>query len=252
MAWTGIQLEPGRQPLLEQRLTRLLKVHTLQNGDQLSEALRIKSIPNLENDFLNSITINETLWFRDSHPFDAMIKLLKEKVEQYGQAWIWSGACSYGQEPYSLAMHCHDQGLGQKIKIIASDLDQAAVKTAERGIYDHFAMNRGMSQGFMNQYFSHLGDDQWEIQDVIKNMVQFKCINLNNIPSFPRSLDMILLRNVMIYFKKETKIQILNNVVSQLKPEGILFVGGCESLIGLNDELQMKSMDKSIYYVKKS
>lgn len=251
MDWTGIQLEAGSQPLLEHRLIRLLEVHDLKDGDELCQKLKIKSNLNIINDFLTAVTINETLWFRDSHPFMAMLDLIKEKIKEHGQVWIWSGACSYGQEPYSLAMHCHEQGLGQKVKFIASDLDEVAVKTAQNGVYDQFAMSRGMNQGFMNQYFKHKGDEAWEIVDDIKKMVQFKCINLNNIPPFPRPLDMILLRNVMIYFKRETKIKILENIVSQLKPGGILFVGGCESLIGLNDQLQMKSMDKSIYYIKK-
>ena len=203
LEWTGIQLERGKQHLLEQRIIRLLDANHLKNGDELAQKLK-NNDPLIINQFLENITINETFWFRDIGVFKTIGLVLEDLIKERKRINVWSAACSYGQEPYSIAMHCHQKGLQHSIKIFATDLDHKAIDTADKGFYNSFAINRGLDDQLKKNYFTKKGE-QWQINDEIRRMVNFKFMNLNNIQPLPEKADIILLRNVLIYFSKDKK-----------------------------------------------
>jgi chemotaxis protein methyltransferase CheR len=246
--WTGIKLEKGKQQLIEERIRRLIEINGLKNTDELTRKL-INKDPLIVNQFLKNITINETLWYRDKNVFNAIFKVIEKIIEEKGQVRIWSAACSYGQEPYSIAMHFFNKSLQHNVKIYATDLDKHAIDTAQKGLYESFSMNRGLTKEYRDKYFKR-NEEFWEIDSGIKSMVKFSYMNLNEINSFDEKVDVVLLRNVLIYFSAEKKIDILKGVESKMNDNSVLFIGGCESILGLNDAFKMTSIDNSIYYQK--
>lgn len=249
--WTGITIQLGKQPLLEERLKSLLKQHGLSDGDALCAALKKFGSQNLQKQFLSTITINETLWFRDRHPFDAMVELLEERIQNKGKATVWSAACASGQEAYSLAICLHEKGLLSRTKMIASDLSPAVVEKAKAGRYDQFNISRGLSPAQKQQYFKQDGH-YWELNDTIKRKVEFKQANLYDFKTYPKGIDLVLLRNVMIYFPREAKVSILDQIKESMNPDSWLFLGGCETILGVHDGFQCESKNKSIYFQKKA
>jgi chemotaxis protein methyltransferase CheR len=211
------------------------------------------------------MTTNETSWFRDKAPYECFKKFflpdfakqMKEKGKT--QIRIWSAACSTGQEPYSISMLCHEyarMGFGGKelaqggLKILASDISPSVLFLAKNGRYDGLSMSRGMPDELKQQYFEESGR-VFVLKDQVKQMVDFQQVNLMNSFDPLGKFDLILLRNVAIYFSKEVKIELFKKLAKALNPGGYLLVGASESLIGYSHDFDARlEHDYNFYQLK--
>ena len=237
---SAIVLEPGKEYLVESRLVPVAQAHGLRDLHALAAAM--KTAPNgpLVTDVIDAMTTNETSFFRDIRPFEALRtsiipELIKVRAAERSLT-IWCGACSTGQEPYSVAMTLaeHFPELGNwQVRIIGTDLSATVVKQASRGVYTQLQVNRGVPAPLLVKYFERSGME-WHIKPEIKRRVEFRTGNLvAQWPSMP-TVDLVLMRNVLIYFDNAAREQILRRTHGVMAPHGHLLLGSTESTIGLN------------------
>lgn len=251
---TGVVLSDDKHYLIESRLSILAKNAGVNSIGALVTQLRQKPFNPLYNLIVEALMTNETFFFRDEHPFQALkINILPELLKQRqieGNLNIWCAACSSGQEPYSIAMLMreHFPHLSKwKVQIIASDISTAMLEKARIGRYGKHEIIRGLPTTFLHKYFQPAGNE-WQIKEEIRQMVEFRQINLTStFPALP-VMDIIFMRNVLIYFDLETKRGILSRVGRVLKPDGYLFLGGGETTINLDDAFQPVQFGKAVCY----
>ncbi len=255
----GIALGDEKAYLIETRLTKLM----VQNGcDDFGAFYRkIKADPTsqLRDKIVDAMTTNETLWFRDQHPYvilkekllPEMAALLSEKRRL--RVRIWSGASSTGQEPYSIAMTIHEfcrahgKVTPQQFEIVATDISPSALFIANSGRYDQIAMSRGMSDEMRARYFKQEGH-VWVMDESVRKMVIFKRFNLQDPPDALGKFDIVFLRYVAIYFSASLKQKIFSNIARLLAPSGYFIIGAVESLRGFNDDFEALSHATGTYY----
>jgi chemotaxis protein methyltransferase CheR len=193
------------------------------------------------------MTTNETSWFRDVHIYRALenevLPELIDKRQRERSLSIWSAACSTGQEPYTLAMLLSDEladrpdGARWNWSILGTDLSTTVLEQARQGVYDQLEMNRGLPAARMVRHFTRNGA-HWQVGPDLRRRVSYRSLNLAApFPSMPQA-DLILLRNVLIYFDNPTKQAVLGRVLRSLKPDGYLVLGAAESLIGVPHTLE--------------
>jgi chemotaxis protein methyltransferase CheR len=211
----------------------------------------------LREQVVDAMTTNETLWFRDTYPFEVMKnRVLPEliKANPSQRLRIWSAACSSGQEPYSLSMTIDEfekTNLGQLkagVQIVATDLSPSMLTACKSGEYDSLAMGRGLSQERLQRYFDPKGPGRWVVKPAIKSRVEFRPLNLLESYAALGKFDVVFCRNVLIYFSAEVKKDILTRIHATLKPGGYLFLGASEALNGLPDLYQMVQCSPGIIY----
>lgn len=238
---TGISLAEDKVYLVETRLREIIRNESLDGFMSLYEILASRRNPALNAKVLDAMTTNETLWFRDSSPFeifrDELLPsyALEIKKGQRKKIRIWSAACSTGQEPYSLAMTFLEAAKvnpalqpGQ-LEILATDFSDEALAKATLGVYRNMAMSRGMPAGFKEKYF-HQVDNGHEVNEELKKRIDFRKFNLQDSFTMMGTFDIILTRYVLIYFTDDFKREVLRKAHGALNPKGILFVGSSESL----------------------
>lgn len=236
----AIVLDDGKEYLVESRLLPVARQRGQQSVAELLDALRADPHGPLRTLVIEAMTTNETSFFRDSHPFDALagsiLPQLMERRAAERHLTIWSAACSSGQEAYSTAMILDELFAGQRgwrARIIASDVSNAMLERTRAGTYSQLEVNRGLPVHRLMQYFVRQGN-QWQVEDRLRAMVETRAMNLAGAwPDLPQ-MDVILLRNVMIYFDQGTKQRILANVRSVLRPGGYLLLGGAETTLNLD------------------
>ena len=250
---SGLIITPDKLYLLETRLGAILREHQLADLSALVEALRQAGPSKLKDKVVDAMTTNETSFFRDSHPFDTLKKsLIPALIERRATARtlrIWSAACSTGQEPYSLAMTLKDHFpiLGAwKVEIVATDISPSVLEKAREGVYSTFEVQRGMPIQMLIRHFDQI-DQHWRIKPELRNNISFRSANLLDDFSALGMFDIILCRNVLIYFDQPTKTRILNAMAKRLAPEGALLLGGAESVFGLCDAFQNLPGLKGVY-----
>lgn len=251
----AIVLEAGKEYLVETRLTPLAQREGFASLGAFIQKLRAEvKVNGLHHKAIDALTTNETLFFRDYHPFEELRRsILPAILEQRAGARrlaIWSAACSTGQEPYSLAMLLLDsfpQLAGWDVSILATDLSPTVLNLARQGQYSQFEVNRGLPARFLVNYFTKV-EDKWRINDNVKKMVEFRPMNL--IQSWPvlPPLDLVFIRNVMIYFDVETKKAILKKIRNCLLPHGYLFLGAAETTTSLDPAYKPVSFGKAVVY----
>jgi len=232
-------LEPAHDFLFDTRLDTLLRNRGMTHLHELVLYLRSHRDPDLERSIAEAMTINETSFFRDSRPFDLLCtQLLPRLIEQRRTARalrFWSAACSTGQEAYSLAIALREHFhliAHWNIRIEGTDLCADAVRRAQAGRYHRIEINRGLPARYLVRYFEHRGED-WVVRPEVRGLCTFRQANLCT-PSLPfcEPFDVIFLRNVMLYFSKETRRALLARIHSLLAPDGVLFLGSSEQTIG--------------------
>jgi chemotaxis protein methyltransferase CheR len=251
---SAIVLEKGKEYLVETRLAplvRQLKVNSI--GDLIAE-LRFQPGNGLYRQIVEALVTTESSFFRDHHPFEALRSvvipdLIKRRREER-RLHIWSAASSTGQEPYSLALLFQEQFpelAVWKISLLASDISRQVLEKAREGRYNQIEVNRGLPAALLVKYFEQHGTD-WQLKPSIRRMVDFQEINLAQAwPALPR-MDLVLVRNVMIYFDVETKKTILNRLARVLRPDGYLLLGGAETTLNLSDSYRRVEPFKSGFY----
>lgn len=257
---SGLILSEEKGYLIESRLMPLVRKRGLGGLDELIAKLRDDGDKELMVDVTEAMTTNESLFFRDVKPFDAFREAVlpqivaARKEANATKIRIWSAACSSGQEPYSLAMILMEnpqllQGL--KAEIFATDISGQIIKKARLGFYTQFEAQRGLPVQMLMKYFTQV-DENWQIHDSIRDMVTFAQINLLENMSMLAKFDIVFLRNVLIYFDQPTKAEVLYRIGSVMPDDGILYLGGAESLLGICDTFKPMPEQRGIYVVNRS
>ena len=254
--YSGIMLGDNKEYLITSRLRRLLESEKLTNLTELVAAMDRSS--KLKESVIDAMTTNETLWFRDDHPFKIFReKLLPELAKSRRPLKIWSAACSTGQEPYSLSIIIEEFKksnpgvLMGDVKIVATDISPTALAIAKEGVYPQLALKRGMGDAHLRQHFTQKGADEWKINDDIKRRIEFRSLNLQSSYSMLGKFDLVFCRNVLIYFSADFKQDILKRIHGTLNPDGYLFVGASESVNNLDDFYKMQQFNPGIAYQAK-
>ena len=251
---SAIALEDGKQYLVDSRLAPLVRKMNLNSIADLVALLRAPFSDELEQQVVEAMVTTETTFFRDLNPFEALrkevIPVLIEKRRIERSLNIWCAACSTGQEPYSLALMIREhfpQLAGWNLKILATDLSREVLARAREGRYSQIEVNRGLPAALLVKHFRQHGNS-WQLHDDVRSMVEFKELNLVRAwPLLPR-MDLVFLRNVMIYFDVETKKGILSRMASVLRADGYLLLGGAETTFNLNGSYQRIEQFKAGFY----
>lgn len=237
---SGLTLGRDKTYLLETRLLPLARREGFASIDALIAAMQARRVNGLVDAVVEAMTTNETLFFRDRHPFDALRQhLLPALIEQRAQQRslrIWSAACSTGQEPYSIAMLLRDhfpQLASWKIEIVATDISPAVLDRAREGDYSAFEVQRGLPIHLLVKHFEQVGE-RWRIRPELRRMVNFQLFNLLGGAAALGVFDIIFCRNVLIYFDHTTKAAVLERLGSRLARDGALILGGAESVFGIS------------------
>ena len=255
---SGILLGDNKQYLVKSRLRRILEDNQLGSLGELLDRLKRPGRNNLSEVVIDAMTTNETLWFRDSHPFRILQNILLPDFADRKMAQplrIWSAACSTGQEPYSTAIVIEEYrrlrpGRLRDVKIIATDISKTVLDAARRGEYETIAIGRGLSPERQQQFFTAAINGRWQIKPQIKAMVEYRKINLLERYLLGK-FDIAMCRNVLIYFSAEHKRDILTRIHASLNPGGYLILGASESLTGLTDLYEMVQCSPGIIYRKR-
>jgi chemotaxis protein methyltransferase CheR len=253
---SGIVIDGDKHYLLESRLLPVARAAKLASLDELCVALRAKSSTGLARQVIEALTTNETLFFRDMAPFDALKqRVLPELMEKRpAKLAIWSAAASSGQEPYSIAMLLQEMKREMKtvpcpVDILGTDLSEQILDRAREAKYVQFEVNRGLPAPYLVKYFQRKGLD-WQLKDDIRAMVRFKRFDLRQPMAGLGKFDVIFCRNVLIYFDVETKVKILTQIWTALNPGGYLFLGGAETTVNLHDKFERVAIGAGAGYRK--
>lgn len=238
---SGLALTPDKGYLIETRLQPVAKASGLNDVRELIGKLRASPPLTLVNLVVESMTTNESMFFRDMKPFDVLVKHLlpQLKAQNRMNLRIWSAACSTGQEPYSIAMALKEEAVrypGLTFEIIATDLAGKVLDSSREGIYSQFEVQRGLPIQYLMKYFAQAPNNMWKIQDALKQNIKFQAGNLLESFSALGRFDIIFCRNVLIYFDDKTKAEVLERMAAQMNPPGFLFLGGAESTFGLTSK----------------
>lgn len=262
-AHCGITLPPEKDYLLEARLAPLMAETGCASLTALVLAAERDAARLLRDRIVDAMTTQETLWFRDRHPFDLLAReLLPRFAAQFreGRAHklrIWSAACATGQEPYSIAMtvleFSRENGAipPERVEILATDVSLAALFSAKSGRYDAFSLGRGLPAEMRERHFRPDGD-AFLVSDRVRSLVAFSRLNLLESFAAVGAADIIFCRNVLIYFADSFKRDILARMAAALRPGGALIVGACESLGALTDAFAIRSSCGGFYYERSS
>jgi chemotaxis protein methyltransferase CheR len=238
---SGLVLSTDKAYLLESRLMPVARSNDFQSVEELINKMRMTKDEKLIVSVTEAMTTNESFFFRDQKPFDLFRdELLPEMMEKRAgqkRIKIWSAAASSGQECYTLSILIKEAGAklaGWNTSIIGTDISHDILDKARNGIYSQFEVQRGMPIQLLVKYFDKL-DDQWQIKKEIRDSVTFKYYNLLDSLRSLGSFDIVFCRNVLIYFDPETKTKVLKEIASIMPPDGLLILGGAETVLGISD-----------------
>ncbi len=254
---SGLVIGPDKLYLLENRLGPIMKRHSLASLDLLAEKIRVAppGAPQgrLELEIIEAMTTNESFFFRDEKPFThfrthALPRLLSQRSAATSLR-IWSAAASTGQEAYSLAMilsECKAQLATRTVEIIGTDIAREPLARAQEGLYTQFEVQRGLPMQNLVRYFRKDGTN-WRLADALRAMVQFKVWNLLADLRGLGQFDVVFCRNVLIYFDQATKTRVLEAIARQMPADGVLYLGGAETVLGLTDAFQAQPGERGVY-----
>jgi chemotaxis protein methyltransferase CheR len=236
---SGLALSAEKQYLIDTRLSPVIRARGLDNMSALVRAVRSDPRSELATLVLETMTTNESLFFRDKVPFEnfrnPIVPALREARATEKKVRIWCAACSAGQEPYSLAIAIREYQLfpaDWNIEIVATDLCTAVLDRARRGLYSQFEVQRGLPIQLLVKYFTKTGES-WQVNSDIRSMVSYSRFNLLEPYARLGRFDVIFCRNVLIYFDMATKTNVLERLARQIAPDGYLSLGAAETVIGL-------------------
>jgi chemotaxis protein methyltransferase CheR len=254
----AIVIEPGKEYLVESRLTPLAKTEGFDTLEAFLSKLRLDPVPGPRlAKVIDALTTNETLFFRDHHPFEALKKGVLPKIIEARAAakkiTIWCAASSTGQEPYSIAMlvrECFPQLRDWTVNIIATDISPRVLQQARLGQYNKIEVNRGLPAIYLVKYFTKQ-DDTWTLKEDVRKMVDYRMLNLiqpfNGLPV----CDVVFIRNVLIYFDTATKQSILRNIRKQMAPDGYMFLGTAETTLNIDAGFKPATFGPAVAYQAK-
>ena len=255
---SAIVLGPGKEYLVEARLIPVARQAGAASVSEFLARIQRNPDPEAQRKIVDALTTNETSWFRDQDPFTALTQhVLPELIQARAASRhirLWSAACSSGQEPYSLALllreHFPDACAARAVRIVATDLSPSMLEKARAGRYSQLEVGRGVPAPMLARWFSRRGV-HWELHPEVRAMVEFRAVNLADRAtwaSVPPVLDLVLLRNVLIYFDSPTKKEVLEGVRARLRPDGVLLLGASETTLGLTGSFARVQSGQTTYY----
>ncbi|HEX7763030.1 MAG TPA: protein-glutamate O-methyltransferase CheR [Cellvibrio sp.] len=255
----GISLGDNKQYLVTNRIRRILEENNIASFGELVKSLKQGFNRKLKDQVIDSMTTNETFWFRDNYPYDHLKNVLLPQLmagnnRMFGPVRIWSAACSSGQEPYSISMMVEEYkrqnmgNLARPVQVVATDLSSTVLDQARSGEYDKLSVMRGLSSERLERYFDNPTPVLWKVKPFVKERIEFRSLNLMDSYVGLGKFDIVFCRNVLIYFNADLKRQILQKIHASLKPQGILFLGSSEGLAGVADLFDMVRCEPGILY----
>lgn len=256
---SGISLQKGKEYLFDTRLAPLLAEFKCVSFSELY--YKAKRDIALEEKIIDALTTNETYFFRDTHPFELLQhKILPDLIDKRSSGpqslgkvpvRIWSAGCSTGQEVYSITFILDSLGLSESeydLYVLGTDISNAAISKASYGVYSNFELSRGLKPDQIETCFTRINDNTWKIKDKFRWMVSFKTHNLfTKIPS-AKKFDIILCRNVGIYFSQQDRKRLYRIIRSQIAGDGYLLIGSTESLSHDTDLFVPKKYLRAQFY----
>jgi chemotaxis protein methyltransferase CheR len=253
---SGLALTIDKVYLLESRLLPLAKSKGVNSLAELVQFLRTRADEAFLREITDAMTTNESMFFRDNKPFEQFRKVVLPKVMEAKDATkqikIWSAACSNGQEPFSLAMCVKEDSVktaGWNVEILGTDLCSKVLKKAQDAVYSQFEVQRGLPIQMLMKYFTQQPNNQWQLKDDIRKMVTYREKNLLDNIAMMGTFDIILCRNVLIYFDEKTKGQVLDQMARMLPKHGYLYLGSTETTIGVSDKFKAVPDERGLYQV---
>ncbi len=251
----GIVLSDSKQYLVESRLKHVAKIFGLSDVGLLCDRLQRTPDIQLETMVIDALTTNETLWFRDKKPFDALLEMYLpwlEKQTDSRSLRIWCAGCSSGQEPYSLILMFTEENIFKTwdVRVIATDISQGILERAKKGIYSQLEVNRGLPAKMLVKYFKQLETGEWQLSSQIRSKVVFRKHNLLTDAPPDSRLNLIFCRNVLIYFDIQKKREILERFHKRLAPLGLLVLGASETTLGITDIFQPVKLGQATFFCK--
>jgi chemotaxis protein methyltransferase CheR len=241
--YSGLALGEGKEYLIESRLVPVAACFGLAGISALVARLRATLDPALVKAVCEAMTTNESSFFRDGTPFELLRTQILPALIAARQASrrlrIWCAAASTGQEPYTMAMLLASLSTpltGWDVEILATDYSRTALERARTGVYNHFEVQRGLPIAMLMKFFTQRGNE-WQVRDELRNAVRFREGNLLEPFSALGAFDIVLCRNVLIYFDVPTKRDVLNRLADATARDGYLLLGAAETALGLCDRL---------------
>jgi chemotaxis protein methyltransferase CheR len=251
---SSIVIDPSRHYLIESRLTPLLFEQGMNSLEDLIFALRRDRFSPLHRKVVDAITNNETWFFRDGYPFEALKEIvlpeLLDRPVMQRTLRIWSAGSSSGQEIYSVAMLlCENfpRLMGWELSLLGTDISDAALGRAIKGRYSQWEVNRGLPSELLSKYFSPVGSE-WQLSQTIRQMVSFQFLNLSEPWPATKPFDIVFLRNVLIYLSAESRKAIFQRMRQALRPGGYLFLGSAETTLNIDNRYERIPYHDSFYY----
>lgn len=251
---SAIELEPSKAYLVEARLAPVVRRNGYPSITTMIRTLKTKFQPDLQRQVVESLCTCETSFFRDAHPFNALHNsILPELIQaRAGKQTLnfWSAACSTGQEAYSLGLLLREHFpklASWNVQILGTDLSDEVLEKARLGRYSQMEVNRGLPASMLVKYL-HREGLSWELAPSIRSLVNFHKMNLiEPWPALPL-MDVVFLRNVLIYFSIPTKKAILEKIRKVMAPDAVLFLGAAETTLGLDDTFRPTRIGNSTFY----
>jgi chemotaxis protein methyltransferase CheR len=257
----GIAIGEEKAYLIESRLTKLLIDSGLSNFEELYQKICLNCNPSITEKVIDSITTNETLWFRDKSPWNILEDILlpvyiqELRDRKRSSVRIWSAACSTGQEAYSTAI-CIDNYLFKHgitdvrlsdFEILATDISNTVLHIGRMGKFDSISIMRGLDANYKEKYFTNEGRI-WCLNEKIKSIVRFQQFNLQNSFLLLGKFDLLFCRYVIIYFSDALKKQILSRMANAINPQGVFMVGSSEIFTNYQERYEMREYKNGVYY----
>jgi chemotaxis protein methyltransferase CheR len=251
---SGLVLTADKTYLVESRLVPVARKFGAKGIEDLVVQLRGRPDQALVRAVTEAMTTNETLFFRDTKPFEQFTRVILPALTAARgakrQLRIWCAACSSGQEPYSLAITLKEQAAkiaGWRTDIVATDLSTEMLERAKIGIYSQFEVQRGLPITMLVKYFKQIEGDRWQLNPDLRQMVQYQELNLLGDFRSLGQFDVVFIRNVLIYFDPPTKQVILERVVQMMPEDGYLFLGGAETVLGVTEKFEPVPNERGMY-----
>ncbi|MBT3764909.1 MAG: protein-glutamate O-methyltransferase CheR [Rhodospirillaceae bacterium] len=250
---SGLVLTPDKSYLLESRLMPVARKREMKGLDELIAHIRSTKQEALILEVTEAMTTNESFFFRDIKPFDIFKDTVLPhliKTRGGGKSFkIWCAAASSGQEPYSLSIVLRDAAAklpGWRTSIVGTDISHDILAKAKAGVYSQFEVQRGLPIQQLLKYFTKK-DEMWEAKQEVRDLVTYKYFNLLNDLTPLGKCDVVFCRNVLIYFDQETKGKVLDQIAKLLPPDGVLFLGGAETVLGITEKFKPLAGLRGVY-----
>lgn len=249
---SALVIDESKEYLVNTRLTPLLRELGVASLSELVVQLKKRPAGVVHQRVVEAMTTNETSFFRDVHPFDTLrTHVFPELVKRRGGAGlnIWCAAASTGQEPYTIAMVLREAfpDIAARSRILCTDINTLVLERTRQGKYTQLEVNRGLPAPMLVKYFERKGSE-WQVKEELRRMIDVRVMNLAVPWAGVPTMDLVFIRNVLIYFDVGAKKDIIARIRRNMAMDGFLFVGGAETLMNIDESFARSSAGKSTVY----